>query len=150
MGKTSFSGPVYGAKALLWSVYRNTQLPASNDTTTVTVGQIRVPGYEDWLITEFKAWRGSSGATAVTTTYTLRDDSTGVATLVTASSVAGLMLSTTVVRTAGEYEGYQAVANSTLDITVSHGGSSVAISSNISWWVYGFIRFISSSLRGEG
>ena len=145
MGKTSFSGPVYGAKSLLWSVHRDNQLPAAGDTTTVTVASIRVPAYEQWLVTEFKAYRGSSGSTAVTTNYDLLDDSTVVANLATASSVTGIMLSTTPAATAGEYEGVVVLENSTLSIQINHGGSSAAISSNITMWVYGFIRFLSST-----
>ena len=150
MGKTSFSGPVYGAKSLLWTVHRDNQLPAGNDTTTVTIGAIRVPGYEEWLVTEFKAWRGSSGSTAITTTFSLRDDGSVVGTLPIVDSNAGVLLSTTLGATAGEYEGLRVLANSTLSVTIDHGGSSLAVSSNITCWVYGFIRFISSSLRGEG
>ena len=145
MGKTSFQGPVYGAKSLLWAVHRDNQLPAANDTTTVTLAQVRVPAYEDWFVTEFKAFRGSSGSTAVTTTYTLTDDSTTVATLATASSVAGLMLSTTPAADAGEYEGVRVVANSTLAITLGHGGSSAAISSDVTCWVYGYVRYVDST-----
>ena len=151
MGKTSFSGPVYGAKALLWSVHRDNQLPEpSNSTVTVTLGAIRVPAYENWLVTEFKTYRASSASTAITQTWTLTDDSTSIATLVTASSATELLLSTTLPATAGEYEGVVVLANSTLAITLGHGGSSLAASSGVSGWVYGFIRFISSSLRGEG
>lgn len=145
MGKTAFSGPVYGSKSLLWSMHRDNQLPAAGDTTTVTIGQIRVPAYENWLITEFVGYRGSSGSTAVTTTVNLTDDSTVIANLVTVSSVAGLMLSTTVSPTAGEYEGAEVAANSTLAITIGHGGSSAAISSNWTLWAYGYPRFINST-----
>src|SRR5688500_8659618 len=122
MGKTAFSGPVYGAKSLLWAVHRDNQLPAAGDTTTVTIAQVRVPAYEDWLVTEFAAFRGSSGSTAVTTTYTLLDDVSTVANLATTSSATGLMLSTTPAATAGEYEGVLVEANSTMGITIGHGG----------------------------
>lgn len=145
MGKTAFSGPVYGAKALLWTAHRDNQLPAANDTTTVTVASIRVPAYEQWLITEFKGFRGSSGSTAATTTWNLTDDSTVVANFVTASSVTGIQLSTTPTPTAGEYEGVLVDANSTLAWTIGHGGSSAAVSSDVTCWAYGYIRFLSST-----
>lgn len=147
MGKTAFSGPVYGAKSLLWSVHRDNQLPAANDTTTVTLASIQVPAYERWLVTEFKGFRGSSGSTAVTSTWTLTDDSTAIATLATpaASSAAGILMSTTPTATAGEYEGVEVLENSTLSVTISHGGSSAAVSSNIQVWVYGYIRYIDST-----
>ncbi len=145
MGLSRMSGPLYGAKSLLWSVHRDNQLPAASDTTTVTIASIRVPAYEDWFITEFKGFRGSSGSTAVTTTWNLTDDSTVVASLATTSSESGLMLSTTPAATAGEYEGVYVAANSTLAITIGHGGSSAAVSSNVTAWVYGYIRFLSST-----
>ena len=145
MGITRMSGPVYGAKSLLWSVHRDNQLPGATDTTTVTFASVRVPSYEDWFVTEFKAYRGSSGSTAVTTTYNLTDDSTVIASLATASSAAGIMLSTTPTADAGEYEGVRVVANSTLAITVGHGGSSAAVSSDVSMWVYGYQRYIDST-----
>lgn len=145
MGKTAFSGPVYGAKSLLWSVHRDNQLPAAGDTTTVTIASIRVPAYENWLVTEFKGFRGSSGSTAVTTTWNLTDDSTVIASLATTSSESGLMLSTTPAATPGEYEGVEVVANSTLAVTIGHGGSSAAISSNVTAWVYGYVRYIDST-----
>lgn len=145
MGKTSFSGPVYGAKSLLWSVHRDNVLPAANDTTTLTIASIRVPAYEDWLVTEFKGFRGSSGSTAITQTWNLTDDSTVIASFATASSAAGLLLSTTPAGDAGEYEGVLVAANSTLSVTIDHGGSSAAVCSNVTGWVYGFIRFIAST-----
>jgi hypothetical protein len=145
MGKTAFSGPLYGAKSLLWHAHRDNQLPAANDTTTVTVASIRVPAYEQWLITEFKGFRGSSGSTGVTTTWNLTDDSAVIASLATTSSAAGVMLSTTPTPTAGEYEGVLVDANSTLAWTIGHGGSSAAVSSDVSMWAYGYIRFLSST-----
>lgn len=145
MGKTAFQGPVYGAKSLLWTAHRDNQLPAANDTTTVTIASVRVPVYENWLVTEFRGYRGSSGSTTATTTWNLTDDSTVIASLVTASSAAGLMLSTTLTPTAGEYEGVEVLANSTLAWTIGHGGSSVAVSSDVTAWAYGYIRFLSST-----
>ena len=145
MGITRFSGPVYGAKSLLWSAHRDNQLPAANDTTTVVINRVRVPAYEDWFLTELQVHRGSSGATAVTTTYELTDDSTVVADLATTSSVTGLMLSTILTVTPGEYEGYQALANSTLAFQIRHGGSSVAISSVVTMSLYGFVRYNDST-----
>lgn len=145
MGKTAFSGPVYGAKSLLWEMHRDNQLPAASDTTTVTIASIRVPAYEDWLVTEVKGYRGSSGSTAVTTTWNVTDDSTVIANFATTSSAAGIMLSTSPTADAGEYEGVTVAANSTLAWTIGHGGSSAAISSNVTLWVYGYIRYINST-----
>ena len=145
MGKTALSGPLYGAKSLLWWVHRDDQLAAATSTTVDTIATIRVPSYEDWFVTEFKAYRGSSGTTSVTTTYTLLDDSTSVADLATTSSAAGIMLSTIIAKTAGEYEGQRVAANSTLAVSIGHGGSSAAISSDVTFWVYGYIRYNDST-----
>lgn len=145
MGKTAFSGPVYGAKSLLWSAHKDNQLPAATDTTTVTIAAVRVPAYEDWLITEVQGYRGSSGSTAVTTTWNVTDDSTVVANLVTTSSATGVLLSTSVAADGGEYEGLRVAANSTIAWTIGHGGSSAAISSDVTLWIYGYIRYIDST-----
>jgi hypothetical protein len=145
MGKTALSGPAYGAKSLLWMAHRDNPLSGATDTTTQLLQSVQVPTYEDWFVTEFKAFRGSSGSTAITTTYLLTDDSTTIGSLVTASSVAGLMLSTTLTPDPGEFEGVRVAANSTLAVTVGHGGSSEAISSDVTTWVYGYIRYVDST-----
>jgi hypothetical protein len=147
MGKTSFGGPVYGAKSLLWMAHADNLLITS--TVTETLQAIRVPAYEDWYVTEFKVYRGSSHSTAVTTTYQLLDDSSVVANLVqasgAASSGAAVLFSTTPTPTPGEYEGVQVAANSTLSFTYNHGGSSAAVDSNVTAWVYGYIRYLDST-----
>lgn len=147
MGKTAFSGPVYGAKALLWMAHGDNLLLTSSVTNTMQAMQ--VPQYEDWYITEFKVYRGSSHSTAVTTTYELADDSTVIANLVqasgAASSGAGALFSTTLTPTPGEYEGLQVVGGSTLAFQYNHGGSTVAVDSNVTAWVYGYIRYKDST-----
>ena len=48
MGKTSFSGPVYGAKATLFSFG-----PVNSQATgSTTIGGVVVPAGEDWYATE--------------------------------------------------------------------------------------------------
>jgi hypothetical protein len=68
MGKTSFSGPVYGAKSLLWTYGPYTQTGSSGASTVlVTANAARpVPAYEDWYITEveFRTSTNSSVAAA--------------------------------------------------------------------------------------
>lgn len=147
MGKTSFSGPVYGAKSLLWMAHGDNLTITS--TVATTLQAMQVPAYEDWYVTEFKVYRGSSHSTGVTTTYRLTDDSTVIADVVqasgTASSGAGVLYSTTLTPTPGEYEGFQVAAGSTLAFTYDHGGSSAAVDSNVTAWVYGYIRYIDST-----
>lgn len=141
MGKSTPSGPVYGAKSLLWAVHRDNCVVTSS--LTQTVASIRVPAYEDWFVTEFKAYRGSTGSTSFV--LALTDDSTQVADVAITSSGAGEMGSTTPAPTPGEYEGVRVAANSTLAITLANGGSTAVGSSDVTGWVYGYIRYIDST-----
>lgn len=147
MGKTAFSGPVYGAKSLLFSVSRDNVLITSSGT--LTEAKVVIPSYEDWYLTEFRAYRGSSGSTAATYTFQLDDDSTVVANVATTSSEAGVALSTSPTPTAGEYEGVQMAAGSTLSFQWNTGTSTTAPCSNVIMSAYGYIRF-KSSTRSEG
>src|SRR3990167_2012900 len=141
MGKTAFSGPVYGAKSLLWSMQRDNTLTASSLASTIAA--IRVPAYEDWYVTELKAYKGSTYSTAFV--LQLTDDSTVIADVATTSSLAGVLMSTTPAADAGEYEGKRVAANSTLALVLADGGSTTAGSSNVAAWVYGYIRDIDST-----
>ena len=49
MGKTAFSGPVYGAKGALWNPFT---LVVSSGASTQVAATTRVPAYEDWYATE--------------------------------------------------------------------------------------------------
>jgi len=140
MGRTRFSGPVYGAKALLWSAHIK---DAAVSTTTTTMGSINVPTGQDWLITDIHAWRGSTVSTGFRLTVT--DDSTTVGTVSITSSLASQTGQSAVTPAAGEDEGYIAAAGSSLTMTFDQTGSSVAASTAVTGWVYGFIRFVSSS-----
>ena len=56
MGKTAFSGPVYGAKSVLW-VTGPSAAATTNATTQAAFAQPGyarrvVPAYEDWIVTE--------------------------------------------------------------------------------------------------
>ena len=140
MGKTAFGGPVYGAKSLLFSAQM--ALPALTSTVAQTFGATIVPSYEEWYITEFKAFRGSTGSTGAL--FELVDDSTIIGSVVIGSSVANATGSTTLTATPGEYEGLLVAAGSTLAITVTETSTTVG-SSNIAGYAYGFIRYIDST-----
>lgn len=147
MGKTAFSGPVYGAKSLLWNYARSSTIPPS--TATYTAAQMVVPAGQDWMVTDFHAFRESTHSTAFV--VTLVDDSSraaassaAVANLAFTSSLAGAVGSTVVAADAGEYEGRRVAAGSTLTLTVGSGNSSVT-SSPFAAWAYGYIRFINST-----
>lgn len=139
MGKTSYEGPVYGAKSLLWQV---SSKDVANSTTPNQVAAITVPAGQDWYVTDFHVFRGSTHSTAFTATLT--DDSTTVSTVPITSSLGGQMGSTIVTPTAGEFEGQRIAAGSSVSFNVHNGGSSVA-SSAVFGWVYGYIRYVDSS-----
>lgn len=141
MGKTAYSGPVYGAKSLLWSAARNSS-SALSTTAATSFAKVRVPAYEQWLVTELAVYRGSTHST--TTVVGLTDDSTVLATVAITSSLADVMGSTVITKTAGEYEGALVAENSTLSLTLQEGTSSIA-TNDLTAYVYGFVRYIDST-----
>lgn len=142
MGKTSFSGPVYGAKSLLFSVHADA---VSSGTTAQVLSAITVPTGQDWYVTEVMAFRGSTGSTAFV--LTLVDDTTNVASLAITSSLANAVASTVVTATAGEYEGLLVASGSSLSWQLAN--TAATGSSGVRGYAYGFIRFLSST-RSEG
>jgi hypothetical protein len=147
MGKTAFSGPVYGAKSLLLSYSKtSTTVPS---TATFGYAQLIVPTGQDWYVTDFHAFRESTHSTNFV--LSLSDDSSRatsstrtVADLAITSSAASQMASTVASADAGEYEGRRVAAGSTLTLQLANGNSSVT-GAVFSAWAYGFIRFVSSS-----
>lgn len=149
MGKTAFSGPVYGAKSLLW------QACAFSSGGTTRVASVTVlPPYQDWYVTEVTASfsTGSSAGNAFilkteggsTTIPRYQGQASTVAqTLTTLNSGTSTSLNTiaTLTPTAGEYEGVYVPAGSTVRL-VSSGVNPVS-QPNVS--VYGYIRFIPST-----
>ena len=140
MGRTRFSGPVYGAKTLLWNWHKD-NLPVFA-SSQATVASIVIPAGQDWFITEVHAGRGSTASTGFT--MVLLDDSTNIASARVPSSVADSYGSTVLAPDGGEYEGKQVAAGSTLQLMAVVGSSTVA-STDCSAWVYGYIRFVDSS-----
>jgi hypothetical protein len=139
MGKTAYSGPLYGAKALLWAVNSK---DIGNSTTANIVASIIVPAGQDWYATDIHAYRGSTHSTAFSAAFT--DDSTTIGSVSITSSAAGVAGATIVTPTAGEFEGQRIAAGSSVSFTVHNGGSSVA-SSQVFGWLYGYIRYVDSS-----
>lgn len=157
MGKTSFKGPVYGSKSVLWSHF----IPVTSSggsTAIAAVNSLRVvPAYEDWYVCELQASCSTctSNAAAIylkteggLTTIPARLDapgngSTRAATLTSFTSGTSTTFSTQVVITAsaGEYEGSFVPAGSTLRL-VSSGDSGIA---NLNINVIGYRRWINST-----
>ncbi len=62
MGKTSFSGPAFGAYGLLWSAGQEVGITS---TAASTIANLTVPVGQDWYICHVMASRESTGSTAL-------------------------------------------------------------------------------------
>lgn len=160
MGKTAFSGPVYGAKSLLWVA--GPSAAASSGASTVAAftqpGYSRrvVPAYEDWIVTEAYLTCSTASTVANATGWKLKVEggsttvprsngqaSTNAATILSivtggSSNVEKIAIADV---TPGEYEGTWCPAGSTLR-WVSSGAS---LPSLPQMHVMGFIRYIDST-----
>ncbi len=156
MGKTSFAGPVYGAKSLLWAL--GPQLGTQNTSTAAMfLNASRViPNYEDWYITEVQfaastfsssaqlfALKSEGGSTSGPVRPSNQDSTINqtVTSFVTTTSTTLAPTVNIVTATAGEYEGKWVPAGSTLR-WVSSGASAPA---NLQFQVMGYIRYIDST-----
>lgn len=158
MGKTTISGPVYGAKSLLW-VYG--PMLGSQNTSTALLGinsQRVIPPYEDWIVTEASltmstnssvvasgivvALKTEGGSTTIPRSN--GQASTNAATVLTMThadnSTAWSTWATATV-TAGEYEGTWCPAGSSLRLV----SSCAAAPANVQVNVMGYIRYVDSS-----
>ena len=161
MGKTAFSGPVYGAKANLWTYgpFTPTGVSTGGSTLLASPQALRVvPAYEDWYITEvvLNASTNSSAAAAHAVSLKSEGGSTsGVArsngqpstisqTIATLTNPAGSTTwtgSATVTASPGEYEGLWVPAGSTLRIV----SSGISIIGGLQLNVMGYIRYVDST-----
>ena len=142
MGKTSFSGPVFGAKSLIFQ--SNLEVGVVS-TAAVIIGSVVIPTGEDWYITSLHAHRASTASTGCV--VTLLDDSTSIATARITSSLADAAGSTLLTPDSGEYEGVRCVSGSSMILTVIGANSSAAAltSSGVRAYVYGYIRWNSTA-----
>lgn len=139
MGKCAMSGPVYGAKATLFSFG-----PVTPSTgATGTLGGTIVPAGEDWFATEVALYRNSTGSTNLV--VSVLDDSTSAATVGVGGSSIAAGAVTIFATDGGEYEGYRLASGSVVTFThSSHAGPNT----NLLVTLRGFTRFINST-RGE-
>lgn len=159
MGKTAFSGPVYGGKCAIG--HYSPSGVTSTGASSVLVKSWIVPVYEDWFITEVAAYCStcsSGGNTFIlkseggSTTAAFRwwgdgNNSTKAQTVVTGTwgtSTTGPVLATATA-TPGEYEGKWVPGGSTLRLVLSSIANPIA---NINIGIRGYIRFLNST-RGE-
>ncbi len=153
MGKVAFSGPLYGAKSMLWGLGPFT---ASSGATTSLIAHRTVPPYEDWYLTEYHVT--SSTNSSVGNSIILKSEggsTTGVTRLsggvtstvaqtvfsIDAGTSTSLSLAGPITGTPGEYEGLYVPAGSSLRL-VSSGVNGIA---QLCVQVMGFIRYVSST-----
>lgn len=154
MGKTALSGPVYGAKCLLWSFGPVTGTTGASTVLVALNANIVVPPYEDWFPTEVRvacSTCSSVGNNFIlkseggSTTGILRTDypSTVSQTLATVNTGTSTTLSTwaQITASAGEYEGKYVPAGSTLR-WVSSGVNPMGA---VKLEVMGYIRWVPST-----
>ena len=160
MGKTSFSGPVYGSKSLLWVA--GPAAAASTSASTVNAflqpgyGKRVVPPYEDWIVTEAYATCSTCSSVAAAQQWILKTEggsttlprangqaSTNAANILTIASGGSTNLEkfATAAVTAGEYEGTWCPAGSTLRWCSSYADIPTLPQMN----VWGYIRYLAST-----
>lgn len=142
MGKTAFSGPVYGAKALLATIRVSDISSGAGNGLSTNLASFVIPVGEDWYATEFAYHRQSTGSTGLE--LSIQDDSTKISSVTIGSSLADRTGYLTITPDGGEYQGKQMASGSTITFNVVQ--SSVAPpSSGVTLALYGYKRFVNSS-----
>lgn len=143
MGKTAFDGPAFGSQQTLCSVrVGDISSGAGDGLSSVVLASGIVPAGEDWYACELNASRGSTGSTGLKITF--NDDSTQVAVVTLASSVANDNRISVITKDSAEYSGTRMASGSTWTLTVTQ--SSVApASSAVYAAVSGYRRWIPST-----
>lgn len=166
MGKTSYSGPVYGSKCgNLWSYGPYTASVASTGGTTGLYNgnaSIVVPPYEDWYITEAALYCSTNSSVNAATAVYIKSE--GGSTVVpprmdgkpstVAQTIFSFVYSTATAQnsttwstwatapvTAGEYEGTYVPAGSSIRVV----SSGVSLIGGLNIQLRGYIRWISST-----
>lgn len=138
MGRTSFSGPVYGAKSLLGVASIGTIGPSVTDSE---IAELLVPANEDWYVTDVQAYclnQGNGGTVDVESPDGTSLLSANI-TLTTGAAAAGV-----VVKTAEEDEGRRVASATRLHVEVTDGATTAITGLIVS--VYGYIRKINTPL----
>lgn len=146
MGKTAFSGPVWGAKSLLGYASRDAVSTGGGDGVSTAVGFAIVPVGEDWYVTEFAGGRESTGSTA----YGLyvADDGVTVSSITITSSLAARRTLNAITADGGEFAGRKIASGSTITFNISFS-SGTGASSGVSMALYGYPRYLSSTRYAE-
>jgi hypothetical protein len=157
MGKTAFSGPVYGAKCGLMSFcYAAGAISSGASTAVLPAGQFITPSYSIWMPTELFVnvstcssnnyqFKVKYESPSYGTTLDGRNVSSQSGTLFTVGSGTSTSINTssTCATTAGEYEGFVLTPGSTVRI-VSSGNSAPGV---VQLNLHGYIRYIEAANR---
>jgi hypothetical protein len=138
MGRTRFSGPVYGAKQTLFSIGWPT---LSTGTSTVAAATI-VPVGEDWYATEFQAYRGSTASSQAG--FSVLKGSTVLSSITFTSTTADANQINIITPDGGEKEGKRIPSGSTVFFRYADVSSQAALT-RVSWMLTGYRRFVTSS-----
>lgn len=137
MGKSAWSGPVFGAKATLISAG---PVAASTGSSAIFYG-VTVPAGEDWYATDLSLYRNSTGSSNLA--ISVHDDSTLVGSLtVGGSTVTAAANSTRFTPDSGEYQGIRIASGSV--VTLSHS-SHAGPNANLCVVLSGYRRWIPST-----
>ena len=143
MGSTRFSGPVYGAKQTLFSIGASTlSSGAGNGVANAIFAGTVVPLGEDWYVTEFQAFRGSTGSSAVG--FSVLDDSTVLSSITFTSTTANANTINILTPDGGEKEGVRVLSGSTVHFAYTNSSAQGGLS-NVNVSIFGFRRFVNSS-----
>jgi hypothetical protein len=142
MGKTSFLGPVYGAKQTLVSISQPSLSSGAGAGISTFVHAVIVPPGEDWYLTEFGAFRGSTGSSV--TAFWVQDDATVVSSVTMTSTTANVNALNIITPDGGEYEGTRAASGSTITFWYSNASAQGQIL-NAGWTLNGYRRFLNST-----
>lgn len=137
MGRTNFSGPVYGGKAVLASFSRST---VATDQTDLEIFEVNVPADEDWYITGVRAYCDGAGSAAAT--LDVEDDGASMLdaaiTLVSDDEVV-----TDLDADSGEDAGHKVEASSVITVDATTGTTTAP--TEITVQIEGFRRYIPSN-----
>ncbi len=131
MGTTRFSGPVYGAKAVLFAASVASLATAQS---AVEMFEIDVPATEDWLFCEATLYCTAAGSAAAA--VSIKDDGTTVGSAMTA--IVNDSVGQTFTPSSGEDEGLVVAASSNVTVVVATGTTTGP--SNVMVAVYGYRR----------
>jgi len=138
MGRTCYSGPVYGAKRALASFYAAS---IAAEATVAEIGEILIPATEDWYLTEVHAYCTDEGNGATIDVECPNGTSLLAADLALSS---GAGVKAVLTADAGEDEGKRCAASSRIHIEGADGETTAA--ANVMVTLHGYIRKLNTPL----